>query len=341
MEIIPEKKPLVSVIIDTYNYGHFIEEAIDSVLNQNFPLGNLEIIVVDDGSTDDTHEKVKKYKDKIHYIYKNNGGQASALNVGIEKAKGEIIAFLDSDDYWDPHKLEVVVAGFQKYESVDIIYHDLHLIDNQRNIIKTLFGSLYPCLEKRKDAYGHKHVNLGKYLKGKSEVVQTSTSGMSIRTRCLKKIVPIPEHYRICADGYMHIFSQFHARDFFLIKEPLGCYRIHEKNLFSENSIFSTEQVIVPERLRKLISYTLLNIQDIQKYGQHSGQDIRKLKKMHENFMNLQKDELEGKKFTFSQIKILFNAHYLNIRYKGLAQCIADSYHYRKGRIHKWMKRSR
>src|ERR1043166_8636595 len=77
------RAPFISVLIGTYNYGVFIEDAIDSVLRQTFAPGETEIVVVDDGSTDDTRERLKRYKGAIRYVYKENGGQASALNVGL------------------------------------------------------------------------------------------------------------------------------------------------------------------------------------------------------------------------------------------------------------------
>src|SRR5271169_1494414 len=73
----------VTVVVDTYNYGHFIEEAVDSVLAQDFPPEQIEILVVDDGSADDTAVRVRKYGDRIQYFCKPNGGQASTLNFGI------------------------------------------------------------------------------------------------------------------------------------------------------------------------------------------------------------------------------------------------------------------
>src|SRR5690348_4302755 len=89
----------VTALIDAYNYGRFIEEAIESVLGQGVPAEQLEILVVDDGSVDDTCARVKKYAGHVTYLYKENGGQASAFNFGISRAKGEIVALLDADDY--------------------------------------------------------------------------------------------------------------------------------------------------------------------------------------------------------------------------------------------------
>ena len=80
--------PLISVVITTYNYGRFVEECIDSVLAQDYPAELIDIVVVDDGSTDDTPERVKKYQGKIQYVRQQNRGQAAALNLGFAKARG-------------------------------------------------------------------------------------------------------------------------------------------------------------------------------------------------------------------------------------------------------------
>jgi len=102
--------PLVSVIIPTYNRGWIIKEAVDSVLSQNF-LG-FEIIVVDDGSTDNTQDILSAYKNDIKVLKHNNQGVSAARNRGIALASGRFIAFLDSDDLWMPNKLSTQVDFF-------------------------------------------------------------------------------------------------------------------------------------------------------------------------------------------------------------------------------------
>ena len=119
--------PLVTVLIDTYNYGHFVEEALASVLAQEFPPNQREILVVDDGSTDDTAERLKKYGDSIRYLRKPNGGQATAFNFGFAVARGEIIATLDADDVWLPGKLQRVCETFEKNSEAGMVYHRAHL----------------------------------------------------------------------------------------------------------------------------------------------------------------------------------------------------------------------
>src|SRR5262245_61685550 len=90
------KEPLVSIIINNYNYGRFLEEAINSALDQTYR--KTEVIVVDDGSTDNSRQVIADHNDQIITVLKDNGGQASAFNAGFIRSHGEIIIFLDSDD---------------------------------------------------------------------------------------------------------------------------------------------------------------------------------------------------------------------------------------------------
>jgi glycosyltransferase involved in cell wall biosynthesis len=105
------KTPLVSVIIPTHNRGWAIAEAIDSVLEQDFR--DYELIVVDDGSTDNTSDILQSYGNTVTVIYQSNKGVSAARNRGIEASTGELIAFLDSDDLWLPRKLSRQVAFFK------------------------------------------------------------------------------------------------------------------------------------------------------------------------------------------------------------------------------------
>ncbi len=106
--------PLVSVIVPTYNRADKVVKAINSVLQQTYP--NVQLIVVDDGSTDDTQERLKHFS-SIEYIYQKNGGQAAARNTGLVLAKGELIASLDSDDYWESSFLERCVGALLSHNA--------------------------------------------------------------------------------------------------------------------------------------------------------------------------------------------------------------------------------
>lgn len=134
-------KPLVSVIINTYNYGHFIEDAVDGVLAQAVGDNEVEIIVVD-GSTDDTASRMTRYKDKIIYLRQDNRGQASAFNLSHRHARGDIIAFLDSDDYWVGNKLKTAVENFTRHHSLDVFYHNLQIIDENRKPLCPYYTNL-------------------------------------------------------------------------------------------------------------------------------------------------------------------------------------------------------
>lgn len=116
------EQPLVSVVIPTYNYGKYLPDAIESVLSQTFK--NYELIIVDDGSTDNTKEVVRPYlkNTRIRYHYQENTGQSSAKNVGIKLARGDFIAFLDADDSWLPDKLELQMKLFQANPALGVVY---------------------------------------------------------------------------------------------------------------------------------------------------------------------------------------------------------------------------
>lgn len=104
--------PMISVVVPAYNAGRFIRRTIDSVLAQSYR--DFELIVVNDGSTDDTEQVVQSYGEKVRYIYQANAGDGPARNTGIAAARGEWIAFLDHDDEWLPHKLELQIALLER-----------------------------------------------------------------------------------------------------------------------------------------------------------------------------------------------------------------------------------
>jgi len=110
----------VSVIIPTFNRAKYIGEAIDSVLAQTYPVS--EIIVIDDGSTDRTKDIVRKYGHPVKYVFQENRGPSSARNMGLRMAQGNYIAFIDSDDMWEPDKVEIQIDFFRKYPQVDFVF---------------------------------------------------------------------------------------------------------------------------------------------------------------------------------------------------------------------------
>src|SRR5580698_6864948 len=116
-------KPFVSILIDTYNHEKFIEQAILSAIEQDFPAAEREIIVVDDGSSDGTPEIVRKFEPRVRLLRKENGGQASAFNAGIPECRGEVVAFLDGDDWWARKKLSRVIPVFAEDPKIGVVGH--------------------------------------------------------------------------------------------------------------------------------------------------------------------------------------------------------------------------
>jgi glycosyltransferase involved in cell wall biosynthesis len=209
--------PLTTVLIDAYNYGQFIEQAIESVLSQDFPQEQLEIIVVDDGSTDDTAQRVKKYSSRIQYLRKENGGQASAFNTGFAQARGELIALLDADDYFLPGKLRRIVAAFQANADVGMVYHRFPQIHAG--------GVMMPATE-FEALSGFLPADARKLAKYRAH----QTSCLAFRRGVLREIFPIPESMRIQADAYFELIAVLIAR-VLAIEEDLAVYRIHGNNL--------------------------------------------------------------------------------------------------------------
>jgi len=326
MTIAFARTPLISVIITTYNHGHFIGNTIDSVLNQTFPQKDLEIIVVDDGSTDDTPARVEKYKDKITYIYQKNNGHVSACNAGVEVASGAILAFLDSDDYFVPQKLSVIAEKFAQSESVDFLCHDVNIVDSNGTFIGTYF-----------DYVGYRVKNGGKpervdreeYLSGQL-FLSASTTAMAFETSCLRKVFPIPAHYFNTPDVYLLHSVLFYAREFVMIKEPLSCYRIHGSNIFADIKAFK-EHKHTHKQLKAMIRAYRLLIQDISRLGQDVGCDVSGLKRR----LGRRIDHWECNLHWWRKIPF----HYETLKEEGLRTCLLRSYIYRKSQIVMFLKR--
>ena len=118
--MIDMNKPLVSVIVPTYNCGPFVAEALDSILSQDWQ--PLEVIAVDDGSTDDTLQVLQRYAGRIRLLQQPNGGPAAARNLAVRESRGEYLAFLDADDLWLPGHLRVLVSHLQDHPNTKVAY---------------------------------------------------------------------------------------------------------------------------------------------------------------------------------------------------------------------------
>lgn len=138
----PGQPGLVSVIVPTYNRASMVTAAVDSILTSTY--ADVEAIVVDDGSTDDTHRVMAKYSDsRVRYFHTRNGGMSAARNHGMEHARGEYIAFLDSDDQWMPWKLAAQIELFRRHSDVGLVWTDMSAVEGQGNVVAARYLRTY------------------------------------------------------------------------------------------------------------------------------------------------------------------------------------------------------
>lgn len=205
------KTPTVSVVVPFYENLEWLDEALASVNNQNFT--DYEVIIVNDGSLEDTSDLEAKYSSKFLFFYKNNGGPASARNFGINKARGKYVAFLDSDDYWEKNKLEEQVKYMEENNLV-WSQHSYDLVNEVGNFNKKIdttkhFGDVYKQL----------------FISFK---VQTSTV-MVLRNKIIENNIYFPEDKRYGQDVYFYLQL---AKRYPLgaISIPLSSFRNRGKN---------------------------------------------------------------------------------------------------------------
>ncbi len=213
--------PFVTVLIDTYNHQDFIKDAVNSVLCQNFPASEIEILVVDDGSTDDTPELVRQFEPRVRLLRKTNGGQASAFNAGIPEARGTIIAFLDGDDWWAPGKLTAITDVFAADPDVGLVGHgvtEVYADGRQRTEVPREVTRF-----RIESVEGAKAFRMRRGFLG--------TSRMAYRRELLHRIGPVPEALKFEADEYFFTLAGFFA-DVLILRESFTFYRLHDKNLF-------------------------------------------------------------------------------------------------------------
>jgi len=237
--------PYVSVLIDTYNHERFIERAITSVLEQDMPMDGVEILVVDDGSADRTPEIARRFEPRVRLLQKSNGGQASAFNAGIPECHGEIVAFLDGDDWWAPQKLRRVLEAMKQDPEAGIIGNGItEVLENGDEHSEVL----HETPRFRIDSLQGAQI----FRRRKS---QLGTSRMTVRADILRKILPVPESIVIEADEY--IFTLAAALSVALILgEPLTFYRIHAGNLF-QLSEFNKESILRKQKSIEILAQAL------------------------------------------------------------------------------------
>jgi glycosyltransferase involved in cell wall biosynthesis len=214
-------KPIVTAIIDTYNHERFIEEAVMSVLGQDFPRADTEILVIDDGSTDRTPEILRKFEPHVRVLRKENGGQASAFNASIPEAQGEFIALLDGDDWWPTNKLSRVMETFSREPELGAVGHGESVVySDGRQLLHVLHES---HRFRANNLSGARLYRLFKSCFG--------TSRTTAKKDLLLRVLPVPEALTVEADEYLSaMFSVL--SDVRVLPEALVYYRLHDANGF-------------------------------------------------------------------------------------------------------------
>lgn len=209
--------PRVSVIIPTYNGAAFIAETLRSVLAQTFR--NYEVLVVDDGSTDDTAAVVRSFGHEVRYFYKENGGPGAARNFGLRHARGEYIALLDHDDLWLPQRLELGVEVLDQQPDVAMVYADAYVYDQA--------GEEVSCrsFEASRPHQGRIFAELFK-----ENFIPNLT--VLVRKSCLLEFGGFDESGRMLITDDYHMWLLLAARyPVARIDRPVGTFRVHEGNL--------------------------------------------------------------------------------------------------------------
>lgn len=213
---------LISIIITNYNYAEYLNDCIDSCLSQVYK-NDIEIIVVDDGSHDNSKEIILSYSSCIKPIFKPNGGQASAFNAGFAACAGDVVLFLDSDDMLMPHCLDRISQNWS--DSFSKIHFNLLMINKSG-------GSLGETFCKKALPRGDLKASILKTGNYQS----MPTSGNAFSRSFLNKVMPMLETvWRGHADAYLINLAPL-AGYVGAIDEPLGFYRIHDKNISSHLS---------------------------------------------------------------------------------------------------------
>lgn len=211
------KFPKISIVTPSFNQGKFLEKTILSVLNQNYP--NLEYIIIDGGSTDNSIEIIKKYEDKLHYwVSEKDSGQSEALNKGFAKATGEIFAYLNSDDVYANNALSFISEFFNKNRDVDIVYGNCLVIDENDKVIKLSVALPFKLKE---------------HLNGVFSIPQPSSFW---KANVYKELKGFNLENNTCMDGEFFAKAGLHHYKFKNIDMNFSCFRIHNysktKNLF-------------------------------------------------------------------------------------------------------------
>ncbi len=242
-------QPLVSILINNYNYEQFLGDAINSALAQTYK--KIEIIVVDDGSTDASRQIIADYGDRILSVLKLNGGQASAFNAGFAASSGEIICFLDSDDLFVREKVQRVVEIFEGDAQSGWCFDRLRLFDHGTQDPYFAPGTPIPSHH----TYGRWDVRAVIEQTGVAPYIPAATSALSFRREMLERILPMPEAIPITSDNYIKFVALAFSAGV-MCSEELSLQRIHGSNAYTKKG---TDKRKLVGQIRMLTGFYLFD----------------------------------------------------------------------------------
>lgn len=244
--------PALSVLIDTYNHERYIEQALLSVLEQDFPASDMEIVVVDDGSTDRTPEIVSKFAPRVRLLRKKNGGQASAFNAGIAECRGNAIAFLDGDDWFAGGKLTAVAKALEQHPEASAVGHGYYEVFSESNQTRACLPKEAEFVDMSTPEAAHQAF---------AEWFFLLMGALTIRRQFLQRVLPIPEELAFCADSPITVAAM--AGGAYILNEPLFYYRHHEDNLHAINTQDKSKlrrKLEMKEKVPQLLESLLLRL---------------------------------------------------------------------------------
>jgi glycosyltransferase involved in cell wall biosynthesis len=221
--------PLVSIIIPSYNSANYLAAAIDSVLAQT--VTNLEVLVIDDGSTDGTEAVVRNYPAPVRYIRQENSGVSAARNRGMDESQGRYVAFLDADDTWLPHKLERQLAALAASHRHKVCYSAFTVVDS----------SLTPIFVNR----SKRQASALEDLLFRGNVVGSICTVLCERS--LLEALRFDPSLSQCADWDMWVRLAAQT-DFLYVDEPLVTYRQHSSNMSRNAPLLESDSIQVLEK---------------------------------------------------------------------------------------------
>jgi glycosyltransferase involved in cell wall biosynthesis len=246
----------VSIIINNFNYDRYITSCIESALAQTYR--NIEVIVSDDGSTDNSRAVIESFGTSIITAFKSNGGQASALNAGFKKSAGNLVIFLDADDLLKPHCVTEVVRHWRP--DFMKLHFNLEVIDASGRAV----GGLYmkPPLPRG---------NLRQHLLTSGTVVSMGMSGNVFARTFLEQVMPMPEvGWERGADTYLFNLATLTGQ-VGAIDQALGGYRVHGNNVSAKVKKGNVNK----PALRKFLQREILTDQSLNDYGRKIGVNYR------------------------------------------------------------------